>query len=374
MNPYTQVELTQTSQLDLINLVWFVAAIVVSVGVTLLSQRLLARLTRAKREKAMLELTLGGKELPPEARAVLSALKSQAGVDSDLTLIADAMRFEQAVEAYLTRYPHADLNALETLRRLFRLNVMNQNVELVNTRQLLKDMPVRLHLRLGDERLDVYCSLLTVHPRFMVFQLPDLEELPIILAANPNCQVIFWRDGVGEVVFPIVLEMVRQGTLVMFRARHVYCDKAVSRAEYRLSVDLPLRFRYIAQSVLVDEDAKAAPGQDKWLSSGYLAEEDSLEAWDKGHLIDLSFSGLGFTCDRQLPAGGMAHMAFPIHGQEIYLMTEILGGREIHPGVWLHNAQMRGVAPQGKVSLNRFLSREQVKRLREKDIIRVATQ
>ena len=272
-------------------------------------------------------------------------------------LLADSRAYETAVDAMAAQATEEILAGLSQLRRDMRRHVMNPQELLVSTRQLLPELPLRLVTSVGTERLDLYCDLLEVDERFMIFDLFNDAEVFQVLRAHPEVHLIYWREGGEEIVFRVVLEEVQgTGGVPLFRAGHVLRDVVSGqREEFRLSVDLPVQIHYISREALTKRSTSDTP--------------HPREA--EGRLLDISFGGASFVSERPMPPGGFAQLQFEIHGHQLRTMVEVLttlGMGEGSYGGYLVRGRLRGLAGDARTRLNEFLTREQLRRLREKEV------
>ena len=271
-------------------------------------------------------------------------------------LLADSRAYESAVEVMVQGASAEGLASLAQLRRDLRRHVMNPQEELVSTRQLLAELPLRLVTSVGTERLDLYCDLLEVDESRLVFDLFHNEEVFQVLRAHPEVHLIYWREGGEEVVFRVRLEQIEgAGGVPMFRAGHAMRDSVSGqRDEFRLSVDLPATIHYVPRDALAKGGgAKAAKPREA-----------------EGRLLDISFGGASFVSERPMPPGGFAQLQFELHGHKLRTMVEVLstlGMGEGNYGGYLVRGRLRGLAGDARQRLNDYLTREQVRRLREKE-------
>ncbi|MBI4081507.1 MAG: hypothetical protein HY423_02745 [Candidatus Lambdaproteobacteria bacterium] len=299
----------------------------------------------------------GERRLSKDGSAMLDRMAALAG-RKRYEVVQDALMFETTATRIVDTGDEADRTALTQVRRAFHINAMNPNLLLVSTRQLLKDMPVRIVANVGSEKLDLYCSLLDVNEQFLLLDLPQQEDLQALLIQAPAVRLIFWRESEGETAFDLTLEPVRSGEIRLFRSRHAMrSETATQRKEFRLSVDIPLSYRYITREQIAHSEGKA--------------ELDDMRRGE-GRLIDLSYSGAAFTAARHLPADGFAQLSFALSEVPVRAMLEVISLEQQPGGSWLVRGQFRGVANDLKHRIYSFVSREQVRRLRLKETIRVA--
>ncbi|MDH4122154.1 MAG: PilZ domain-containing protein [Deltaproteobacteria bacterium] len=298
----------------------------------------------------------GLQNMTPRHQELLAELHRYANVRKDFQLLQSSEEFENAWDRWRADHPGRDVE-LDNLRRALRMTVMNPSMELTHTRQLMRDLPVRVVTSVEQERLDVYCSIMSTTADHLLLNIPEDPEIQWVLTQNPDVQLIFWRERDGEVLFPITLEVVEAGGMRMFRAAHAFRNTEARRAKYRLSVNLPITFHYLPP----EEISRRKNPQGQEPPAG-LPEES------KGRVIDLSFGGASFLCKEKLEEKGLVRMMLTIHNKPTVVIAEVLEANATEDGGWRHHVHIRGVDAEGRTALNTFLSREQVKRLREKEV------
>ncbi len=87
----------------------------------------------------------------------------------------------------------------------------------------------------------------------------------------------------------------------------------------------------------------------------------------KGKMADLSAGGASFYSDRPLALNGIAQLNFNFHRQPVRLMLEVKSNLPLDDGRCMVRGRWRGTQGEGRTVLNNYLSREQMKRLREKE-------
>lgn len=338
-----------------------IIALFVLLGLTVLATVLIHRIIRDRhdvqyRRKDFDRVSSQG-GMADNLKATLDDLVRLSPLRDGFDLVRDAMAYELAVARKVREDPQADLDALARLRRTHRLNVMNSNLTLVSTRQLLRDLPVRLIAKRGEECLDLYCALMDVNEGYLLIDVPPDKDIRATIQESEETQLIFWRDDLGETVFPIQLDVMPSGDVAFYRSSHVFRDEAAAaRADFRLSVNFPLQYRYVERDKL--GQAKAKRGAELGMLSG------------EGHLIDLSYGGAAFATADPLSQGGLAQLKFSIHDKGVHLMLEVLSHARLPDGRWRHHGQFRGMSAEVRTMVNHYISREQVVRLREKEAFR----
>ena len=340
------------------NIAVLFVAIALSVVLTLVAQRLLNRFQSGSQFRRLLQKTARGSGLPSGQKAMLERLLSISSVDSSEKLLADAEAYEDAVRRAADNAPSEQLADLGGLRRVFHLNVMNPALEFVSTRQLLPDLPLRLVATVSGEKLDLYCSLLDIDEQFLYFDFQYDEEIYLLLEQAAQAILIYWREGEGETVFQLLPERVTaEESAAIFRAPHAFRDADIAqRVDFRLSVDLPLRYVYYQREALRKVRLKQPAGAGK--------QEG------EGRLVDLSFGGAAFLAASSLAANGFAQLSFTIQKRPVQLMLEVLSSLSYADGTALVRGRLRGSREEGRAVLNRYLARQQITRLREKGIFR----
>ncbi|MDH4226086.1 MAG: PilZ domain-containing protein, partial [Deltaproteobacteria bacterium] len=194
-------------------------------------------------------------------------------------------------------------------------------------------------------------------------QAQETRHLEDLIDRHPQAQLIFWRENDGETLFPVHLERVKSGGLSVLRAAHVFRQPGGHRSNYRLTVNLPITYQYLSLEEISRTTRPPKPA----------SQEDGQPAPEKGRIIDLSFRGAAFVCNRSLAPGGLVRLNFSIHNQPVTIIGEIIKTSVDKDDNWTHNMHVRGVEQGGKAALNQFLSREQIKRLREKEVFHTKT-
>lgn len=337
------------------NIVLVVILMVMTILVTIVIQRWLQERHERRRERANFARLAGRYDGKRVVNDILEKLLAFSEYKDTMALVRDSMAFEQAVEHIVARHDPDDLEALALARRTFHLNVMNPNLKLVSTRQLLPDLPVRIVARVEDQLLDVYCALLRVDEEFLLLDLPQERELLDTLTEREQVQLMFWRDAEGETAFSIKLERVGTEQMTMLRARHALkTDAMAQRKDFRLTVQQPLRFTYLSARQLGQRKEKGATGE---------------PLQGEGQLVNLSYGGASFLTTAPLEAGGIAQITFPVHQKGVRAMLEILQVDAGGDGRLLARGRFRSIPDEARGQLNNYLYREQVKRLRERQVI-----
>ena len=328
-----------------------------AVLLTVLVQRLIHERNALREHRNVFSRVSGESRMQNDVREALEQLVQLTRYKHGSDLIRDAEAYERAVHTKIAADPAADPGALAAIRRAFHLNVMNPDIQLVATRQLTQDLPIRLIAKDGDETLDIYCGLLEVNESYFLLDVPLQEDVRAFLAKRPETQMIFWREDLGETVFPIELGITGSGDLTFFRAEHVFrSEDASARSDFRLTLDFPLTYRYMEREKLAK--LKSKPDQDHGLRTG------------EGHLIDMSYGGAAFATKESLPLRGLAQLHFTIHDQPVHMMLEVISHAHMQDGRWRHHGQFRGMSQDIKNRVYNYLSREQAVRLREKEAFR----
>jgi hypothetical protein len=339
------------------NILLFALALVLTVLLTVLVQRRVQHWLRMRSRREQFDRFSSEHRMEPAARAVLKRLMRYSGVADEFAFIHDTQAFELAVERLAAEADDAELAALGRLRRTMHLNVMNPELALVSTRQLLQDLPVRIVANIGEEKLDLYCALLRVDERHLLIDLPHEQEIFRLLAEHPHVFLLFWREREGEALFRITLEPIEQGRFPAFRARHAVRDPETEhRNAFRLSVDLPASYQFLERSELGRLRGRAAEHRTRQ---------------GEARVIDLSYGGASLIVREPLEERGLAQLAFELHGFPVRLMLEVLSGSPMADGQHLVRGQFRGLGEEARVRLNNVLYREQIKRLRDKQLLHI---
>ena len=206
--------------------------------------------------------------------------------------------------------------------------------------------------------MDLYCSLLDIDEQLLYFDLNYGEEVVQLLRAAPNVTLVFWREHDGETVFQLVLEPVpTEDAVPLFRAYHQFRAEGVAhRADFRLSVSMQAQFSYIER--------------DAMRKIRNSIKDVSMPRTGKGKMLDLSFGGGSFYSARPLAPNGIAQLNFNIQRQPVRIMMEVRSNLLLDDGRYIVRGRWRGSQGEGRGMLNNYLSREQMKRLREKEAFR----
>lgn len=340
---------------------WLFVLLGVTVVATVIVHNWLQARAFARTHRTSFERISHESKQPKYVRNMLDRLVGLSAVRDAYSLTRDALTFETAVEQLYETAPEdsvqGDMDTVARIRRIHHLNVMNPALRLESTRQLLPDLPLRLVSSAGGGTLDVYCSLLDVNEAFMLVDLPPDEDIREVLRENPRVQLIYWREQDGETVFRTTLEFVPSETMPLVRAEHVFRSEDTSqRADFRLTVDFPLQWRYVERSKI--GKIKAAPGQELDVRQG------------EGRMLDVSYGGAAFEAGGPLAPGGFAQLQFSIHKVPVHLMLEVMTQTRTPEGAWVHRGRIRGMTQEVRNRIFNYLSREQVARLRERGVIR----
>jgi hypothetical protein len=347
-------ELTQEVVADI---GWLFALLALTVLLTVVVHRWMQTRHLLREHRRSFERLSHAERQPPFVREMLRRLVALSPYRDGFALIRDARAFEAAVQRLFDADPEADLEAVARVRRLFHMNVMNPLLRLESTRQLLPDLPLRLISKVGEETLDLYCTLLDVNEAFMLVNVPEEPEIQEILRANPHVQLIFWREQDGETVFDTALEFVPSEAMSLVRAKHAFrSEEASQRVDFRLTVNFPLTWRYVERKKL--GGIKASEGRALEVRHG------------EGHLLDLSYGGAAFVTHEPLASAGLAQLQFAIHQKPVHMILEVVSQSPTQGGAWVHRGPFRGMSQEIKTRIFNYLSREQVVRLRDREVFR----
>lgn len=348
------------------DVVWNIILLFVLLGltmvVTVMVHRRLGRFARARARRQALHRFSSEHRMSDEMRAVLEQLIEIADVATEMELISNARVYEETVARLLARRPEAaEFNGrqLEKIRRALHLNVMNPELDLVTTRQLLQDLPVRLLIGPAGERLDMYCSVFKITEEVLIFDLPRRKDVLRLIRANQQALLIFWRPEDGETVFRIFLEPIQGDGLILFRAAHVFReDDLAQRAAFRLTTDIPLRYGFMeARAVLSRRGEKKG----RETQTG------------EGRLVDLGYGGASLELPQRLEPGGFAQLNFDLSGRPMEVMFEVLATMQGERGQYLIRGRFPAHTDEGEERLRKYLIREQTKRLRENEMLTIRT-
>jgi hypothetical protein len=344
------------------NILLLLLLLAVTVLVTMLVQRWVMERAHRSEQKRTLGRRLREHRGDGAVQALLGRLVRASGLKDEYELSQDAVAFETAAEQLAGSASEAELGDLHRVRQLLHMNVMNPALALVSTRQLLPDLPVRLLANLGSEKLDLYCALVSVNEQSLLVNVPQQEEVFRLLCDHPEVFLLVWREKDGETAFRIRLEPVGEGALSLFRARHALRDPEAQRATFRLLLDDPLEFTYLEREQML--------ARRKGVGSGPGAEPAQV-VHGQGRLMDISYGGASFSVSQPLAEGGFAQLRFTLHEQPMRLMLQVLSCTGGERGSYLVRGRFRGQGEEVHIRLNHLLLREQIKRLREKEVIRV---
>ena len=350
------------------NIVLLFALLGLTVVVTVILHRRLGSWTRVRARRQAVHRFSSERGMPDAMRGVLEQLIELADVATEFELMGNARVYEETVARLLARRPDAAEfhgEQLQKIRRALHLNVMNPELELVSTRQLLQDLPVRILIGSGvggrgGERLDLYCSVFKITEEVLIFDLERRTEVLRLVRANPEALLVFWRPEDGETVFRIFLEPIEGEGLTLFRAAHVFReDTLAQRAAFRLTTDIPLRYGYLeARAVLSRRGGKKDAGKSRT---------------GEGRLVDLGYGGASLELPQLLPPGGFAQLNFELNGRPMEVMFEVLAVMENEEGNFLIRGRFPAHTDEGDRRLRKYLLREQTKRLRENEILTIRT-
>ncbi|MDH5752886.1 MAG: PilZ domain-containing protein [Deltaproteobacteria bacterium] len=291
-------------------------------------------------------------------RQIMDQLLQATGFSSEYDLVHNTRVFEEAVATLAARADEETLHRLHRLRQKIHANAMNPELELVSTRQLLSDLPVRLGTTVSGEKIDLYCTLLDVNEAHMLIDMPYDRELVNLVAGQPEIYLVYWREEEGETVFRVKLEPVENEQISLVRAAHVLTDpQAVKRSGFRLAIDMDVAFHFLSRTTAIGKIRGRAPDEGKVISGN-------------AHLIDISLGGASFLTPDQLVRGGFAQISFDMRKHHVRLVLEVLECEPYKDGGFLARGRFRGQGRDVLGPLADILVNEQMRRLRDKDIIR----
>ncbi len=337
---------------------WFfivIMGIAVVVVVTLVVERFYSNWSNARPRRNTQKGARQLRHMEPELQAAVNRLVPFAGGEKGALLVQDVSVFESAVHQMIAAGQDHDLLGITKLRRHLHMTVMNSNIEIVSTRQLMADLPVRIVASLGTERVDLYCSLLEVNERFLLIDLPYQQETYDMLTQNPEVLLLYWRQSGErpEAPFRVRLEPIQAGQISAFRCAHaLVSEEMAQRSDFRLTVDLLVTYQFVSRDQLV---VRKQTGQEVSLVKG------------EARLIDLSQSGAAFLADLALSEGGFAQVTFALRDTPIRMMLEVLDQAQREDGKYLVRGHFRGMSQEMRARLQNYLSREQIKRLQLKE-------
>lgn len=301
-------------------------------------------------------------------KRLVSRLLRETGLKDEYQFVTHALLFEQAVHRVLPQLDEMQAKALHRLRQVLHLNVMNPEQQLVSTRQLLQDLPIRMVASLGHEKLELNCTLLDVDEYGLVMGLPHQVEVFNLLLAHPEVLLLYWREADGETVFRISLESLGEDTPFMFKAGHTLADPATGqRASFRLAVEAPVTYHFVERGDLRVGMKDRMKEQDKAQDKG--GSGPTLMKKGEGSMVDVSYGGASLVVPEPLGENGFAQLYFNLNDQPMRLMLEVLSCLPVEPGQWLLRGRFRGQGEETYHRLNNTLSREQLKRLRVREVI-----
>ncbi|HEX7928533.1 MAG TPA: PilZ domain-containing protein [bacterium] len=348
------LRMPEGTQEGVIQVLWVLLLIVGTVVVTIVLQRIWSAWVASLPSKKSVKQKAGPR-LSEKQQAALDLLRFYTEPLKLNHVLTDARVFETAVEKALMAASDEDLADITALRRHMRMTVMNHDIAVVSTRQLLESLPVRLIVNLGDERLDLYCSMLDVNERFMLIDLPYHEDIYKLLMRHPRVTLVYWHEETGEALFDITLEAIQQGDISMFRAQHVLRDEHSSqRADFRLSVDIPVHYACVTKEQLA-----------KHKETG--AQFSAIKG--EGRIIDLSHGGGALITQQPLPEEGIAQLNFKLEDQPVRMMLQVLTAHPAEGGKHMARGKFRGAQPDSRSRLEAFITREQLSRLRNKETV-----
>jgi hypothetical protein len=131
---------------------------------------------------------------------------------------------------------------------------------------------------------------------------------------------------------------------------------ASQRADFRLTVDLPIQYAYMSREDLI-----------RHKQSG----QGEVNVRGDGRITDLSHGGAALVSAHPMAKGGLAQVQFTLAGEPVRMMVEVLSVSSAGDGLYVVRGRFRGDNPEFRGRLNAYLSREQIRRLREKETILV---
>lgn len=338
------------------NIFLLAVVLILTILITVVAQRRIQQWSLKRRQREKVNRFSGKHHLTGPINEIFNELTKRSKAKDGFELISDAMLYETTVARMVSEAPEQDVVLLGKLRQALHLNVMNPELDFVSTRQLLEDLPVRVVVQVGEEKLDLYCPLLKVNEEFLLFDLPHHGEIPELLQQHPEALLIYWRESQGEKTFRIRLEAVETEEFPLFRAGHAFLDPGLAqRKAFRLTTDLPFQFKFLAQPHLVGRPKEGKP--------------QVRPVTGEGKIVDLSHGGASLEVEQPLAPGGLAQVFFDLNNQPMRLMLEVLFQTRQSNGSYLVHGRFRGQTGEVGDKLQKILVREQVKRLREKELL-----
>ena len=93
----------------------------------------------------------------------------------------------------------------------------------------------------------------------------------------------------------------------------------------------------------------------------------------EGRLVDLGYGGASLELPRMLKPGGFAQLNFQLGGRPMEVLFEVLAVMPRAGGDFLIRGRFPAHTDEGAETLRKYLAREQTKRLRENEMLRVRT-
>ena len=338
-----------------VNIAVLLSLLCLTVLLTVLVQRFLHARTSRQLKRASLEHFVSEHHMSPQLRDLLRRVTGYAGLADVFALVHDAPAYEQAVDSILRLASAEEAGQLARLRRILRMNVLNPDLTLLHTRQLLADSPVRVEVSLGQDKLDVYCSLISVNEEFLILDISQHKILHEELKQNPEVLMSFWGEQEGEKIFKIRLEPVSAGSMGLYRAGHAYRDEGILQREaLRLSVNIPASYTYLTRGQLALKQ-KEQVSTDHTLSG-------------EGVILGLSHGGASFKAAQHLAPEGFAQVEFAFHTESFKAILEVLSSAPMEEEGVLVRGRFRGLPGPLQTRLDNLITREQITRLQEKGI------
>ena len=334
-------------------------AIVITVLVTLFLQGWLQGLVNRIRRKPVPYTNPMLNRLEAGLREAAERLKPLAGVKDAEDLLHDTKVLEPAIARYVAQAPLVeDLSMFTRLRRRLVMTVMNPNMAVVSTRQLLPDLIVRIVTTVGQDRLDLYCPILEVSERYLLIDMPYQREMFDLLSRNPDAHLLYWRESDGETAFKVRLMPIQSGHISAFRCEHALrSEETAVRQDFRLTMDLFVTYQFVDRQALA---LRKQTGQEVTALKG------------EARMVDLSHGGAALLCDKPLEERGFAQLNFTLKDQPMRVMMEVLNQSPAAGDKTLVRGHFRGMTPEVSGRLHTFLSQEQFKRIQLREAIVVS--
>ena len=340
------------------NAVILFVAFLVTATISIFAYRWWQRWTARRAARRVTQRVSSELRFPRHLRDMLDHLRRLSGHHDGDELTRDAWAFEHAVEQYYEDDPAADMDSVSELRGLLHINVSNPHLRTESTRQLVPEQPVRLLAAVGEETLDLACNVVDVNEMYLLVHIPEDPDIHAVLNADPRVRLVCWREHEGETLFRTRLEFIPTEGLALVHARHAFrAEDNLRRSDFRLSLDLPLSWRYVERESLAR--LKAEPGRKLAARHG------------EGRLVDLGYGGVAFSAAETLTGGGLAQVLFELDGHSLHVMLEVTHYEQRSDGSWLHRGRIRGITHEARDRICTYLSREQISRFRERGLLKL---